>query len=59
MNKAIMVVVVVSLALNVIVAVGNWNLYARVERLETTLAQLATPQSRQIPSQEPKPKRQE
>ena len=42
---------IVSLVLNAIVAVGNWNLYARVEKLETTLSQQAMPQSPQISSQ--------
>ena len=38
-----------SLVLNLIVAVGNWHLYARVERLEAILLSQATPQSQQTP----------
>src|SRR5438132_1552982 len=51
MNKALMAVLVVSLVLNVIVAVGNWNLYVRVEKIETTLGLPAKLQSPQTPSQ--------
>jgi hypothetical protein len=36
-----------SLVLNLIVAVGNWHLYARVARLEATLGLQAMPQSQQ------------
>lgn len=39
---------VVSLALNAIVAVGNCRLYSRMERIETILGLRAMPQSRQI-----------
>jgi cell division protein FtsL len=45
-------VVVVSLALNLIVAVGNWELYSRVQNVETTLGLQATPQLQRTPSQE-------
>jgi len=40
----------VSLALNLIVAVGNWQLYSRVRKMETILGLRATPQSQQRPS---------
>jgi len=40
---------VVSLLLNVIVAVGNWNLFSRVKKIETTIGLSATPQSQQKP----------
>ena len=35
------------MALNLIVAVGNWRLYSRVEKLESNLGLQATPQSQQ------------
>ena len=56
MRVAAMVVLVVSLVLNAILVVGNWNLYARVEKIETTLGLQATPQSLQTPSQPPQPR---
>jgi hypothetical protein len=40
---------VASMTLNLIVAVGNWNLYSRVEKLESIVGSQATPQSQQIP----------
>ena len=39
----------VSLALNLIVAAGNWQLYSRMERLESILGLRATPQLQQKP----------
>jgi len=50
---------IVVLALNAIVAVGNWYLYARMSKIETTLGLRAMPQSPRISSQEKQPKRQE
>ena len=50
LQVAMFVVLLISLVLNLIVAVGNWNLYARVERVETILGLRATPQSQRIPS---------
>jgi uncharacterized membrane protein len=40
---------VVSLALNLIVAAGNWRLYSRMERVESILGSRATPQLQQKP----------
>jgi hypothetical protein len=37
-----------TLVLIVIVAVGNWGLYSRVEKIETILGLRAMPQSQQI-----------
>jgi len=48
---ALFPMLLVSLLLNLIVAIGNWNLYARVERLEASHEQQATPQSPQKSSQ--------
>jgi hypothetical protein len=53
---AIFVMHLALLALNLIVAMGNWHFYARVEKVETTLGLQATPQSPQIPLQTPQPK---
>jgi len=39
----------VSLILNLIVAVGNWQLYSRVEKIESKIGLSATPQSQQKP----------
>jgi len=39
----------VSLILNLIVAVGNWNLYSRVAKLESIFGSQATPQSQRTP----------
>ncbi len=39
----------VSLILNLIVAIGNWHLYSRVEKIEATLGLQAMPQSQQKP----------
>jgi len=46
---AMFVMLLLSLVLNVIVADGNWRLYSRVERIESTLGLLATPQSQRKP----------
>ena len=46
---AMFLMLVISLALNVIVAVGNWQLYSRVEKLETIVESLATLQPQQKP----------
>jgi len=46
---AMFVMLLVSLALNVIVAIGNWQLYSRVEKIESTLGLSATPQLQQKP----------
>jgi hypothetical protein len=53
---ALFVLLVVSLVLNLIVAVGNWKLYSRVERIESTLGLPAMPQSPQTTSQRRQPK---
>jgi len=37
------------LVLNLIVAVGNWQLYSRVEKIESKIGLSATPQSQQKP----------
>jgi cytochrome oxidase assembly protein ShyY1 len=47
MEFIIFVALLVSLSLNVVVAIGNWNLYRRVERVETILGIRAMPQSPQ------------
>jgi len=39
----------VSLALNLIVAIGNWQLYARVAKLESIVGLQAMPQLQQKP----------
>jgi hypothetical protein len=49
-NERLFWVLVISLALNLMVAIGNWHLYARVERIETTLGLSAMPQSPQTTS---------
>jgi cytochrome oxidase assembly protein ShyY1 len=46
---AMFLMLVISLMLNVIVAVGNWQLYSRVEKLESIVESPATPQSQQKP----------
>jgi hypothetical protein len=51
LNIIIFVVLLVSLLLNVIVAIGNWNLYGRMEKVESMLGLQATQQSRQTASQ--------
>jgi len=45
----------VSQALNLIVAFGNWQLYRRVEKLESNLGLQATPQSQHKSSSEKSP----
>lgn len=40
LNKAFFIVLLVSLVLNVIVAIGMWTLYPRMERVETILQEL-------------------
>jgi uncharacterized membrane protein len=42
-------ILLVSLALNLIVAAGNWQLYSRMERLESILGLRAMPQLQQKP----------
>ena len=49
---AILCLLLASLALNLIVAVGNWQLYSRVEKLETILGLPAKQQSQQKSSSE-------
>ena len=46
---ALFAMLLVSLALNLIVAVGNWHLYSRVEKIESILGLPATKQSQQKP----------
>jgi hypothetical protein len=47
---ALFVLLSVSLALNLIVALGNWKLYSRVQRIESILGLQARPQLPQTPS---------
>jgi len=42
-------ILAMSLILNLIVAVGNWQLYSRVKKIESTIGLSATPQSPQKP----------
>jgi len=49
---ALNLMLAVSLILNVIAAIGNWNLFARMERLESVLGLKAMPQSPQTPLKE-------
>lgn len=46
---SLFVMLCLSLALNLIVAVGNWHLYARVKKLEANRGLQAMPQSQQKP----------